>query len=116
MLDTRLEEAGVPLRVTGLSTVWTVLYTQPSRYHWMFQFYLRDQGLSLSWVGSGRLIFSLDIDDTLFEAVCTRFVQAALRMRADGWWDGPARSTREIRGRVLREMLRRMFGRPPAVA
>lgn len=116
MLNTRLEEAGVPLRVTGLSTVWTVLYTQPSRYHWMFQFYLRDQGLSLSWVGSGRLIFSLDIDDTLFEAVCIRFVRAALRMRADGWWDGPARSTREIRGRVLREMLRRLFDRSPAVA
>ena len=32
----------------------------PSRYNWMLQYYLRAEGLALSWVGTGRLIFSLN--------------------------------------------------------
>jgi glutamate-1-semialdehyde 2,1-aminomutase len=36
----------------------------------MLQFYLREQGLALSWVGTGRLIFSLNYDDADFDAVC----------------------------------------------
>ncbi len=52
-LNARLEAAGLPVRVANLVSVWTVLYTRPSRYNWMFQFYLRAEGLALSWVGSG---------------------------------------------------------------
>src|SRR5262249_61734518 len=57
-LNARLEAAGLPVRVANLVSVWTILYTQPGRYNWMFQFYLRAEGLALSWVGSGRLVFS----------------------------------------------------------
>jgi glutamate-1-semialdehyde 2,1-aminomutase len=105
-LNGQLEQAGVPVRVAGLSTVWTVLYTQPSRYNWMLQFYLREQGLALSWVGSGRLIFSLNYSDADFDAVCQRFVAAANAMQADGWWwHGPALTNQAIRRGLLREML-----------
>ena len=52
----------------------------------MFQFYLRDQGLELSWVGSGRMIMSLNFTDEDFEEVICRFVRAAQRMADDGWW------------------------------
>ena len=48
------------MRVDNLTTVWTVLFTRPGRYHWMFQYYLRAEGLALSWVGTGRCLFSLD--------------------------------------------------------
>jgi glutamate-1-semialdehyde 2,1-aminomutase len=75
-LNDRLRQAGAPVRVTNLSTVWTVLYDSPSRYNWMFQFYLRAEGLLLSWVGSGRLIFSLNYHDTDFEEVAERFPNA----------------------------------------
>ncbi len=71
-LNARLQEANLPLRVANLSTVWTFLYTQPSRYNWMLQFYLRAAGLALSWVGSGRLIFSLNFTDADFVAVTDR--------------------------------------------
>ena len=40
-LDTRLANEGLPVRVANLSTIWTVGYTQPSRYHWLLQYYLR---------------------------------------------------------------------------
>ena len=104
-LNTRLEAAGLPVRVAALTTIWTVLYTRPSRYNWMLQFYLRAHGLWLSWVGTGRLIFGIGLDDGGFDEISTRFVAACEAMRADGWWDGPSTGNREIRRSLLREML-----------
>jgi glutamate-1-semialdehyde 2,1-aminomutase len=111
-LNARLEAAGLPVRVANLASVWTILYTQPSRYNWMFQFYLRAEGLALAWVGSGRLIFSHNYSDADFAAVADRFVRAAEAMRADGWWwSAPALTNKAIRRRILREVLRARFGR-----
>ncbi len=109
MFNERLAAAGVPVRVANLASVWTVLYTQPGRYHWMLQFYLREQGLALSWVGSGRLIFSHNFSDADVALVCDRFVKAALRMQADGWFwnDGGGLTGQAIRRGVLKEMLLR---------
>ena len=70
----------------NLSTIWTVCYTRPSRYNWMLQYYLRAEGMALSWVGTGRLIFSLNYSDADFLAVADRFVAAARAMEHDGWW------------------------------
>ncbi len=106
----RLAAAGVPVRVANIQSIWTVLYDQPSRYNWMLQFYLRAHGLALSWVGTGRLIFSLNYGDADFDAVIARFVAAATEMQADGWWwNDPAQSNRTIRRGLLREMLRERF-------
>lgn len=102
-LNARLTEAGLPVQVANLTSVWTVLYTRPSRYNWMLQFYLRAEGLALSWIGTGRLIFSHAYDDAAFEAVADRFVAAAEAMRTDGWWDGPETTNRDIRRAILRE-------------
>ncbi|MBI5717519.1 MAG: aminotransferase class III-fold pyridoxal phosphate-dependent enzyme [Burkholderiales bacterium] len=119
-MNARLAEAGLPVRVAQLGTIWTVMYSQPSRYHWMLQFYLRAQGLALSWVGTGRLIFGLHFEDADFEEVCERFVAAALQMRADGWWwFHPASSERTVHRALLLEMLRERLpralrGRPAA--
>lgn len=114
--NARLAEIGVPVRVANLSSIWTVLYDKPSRYNWMLQFYLRAHGLALSWVGTGRLIFSLNYGDGDFETVLDRFAAAASQMRADGWWwDDAAQSNRSIRRGLVREMLRQRFsGSPPA--
>jgi glutamate-1-semialdehyde 2,1-aminomutase len=109
-LNLRLREAGLPVQVANLSSVWTVFYTQPSRYNWMLQFYLREQGLHLSWVGTGRLIFSLNYTQADFDAVCQRFVAAAMAMQADGWWWQDASVTNKtIRRGLLREMLAQRF-------
>ena len=101
-----LQSGGLPVRIAHLSSIWTVTYTQPSRYNWMLQFYLRAHGLALSWVGSGRIIFSLNYSDEDFAAVLQRFEAAAHEMQTDGWWDGAATSNRLIRRGILREMLR----------
>ena len=105
-LNDRLRLAGVPVQVANLSSVWTVIYPQPSRYNWMFQYYLRAHGLALSWVGTGRLIFNLAYTDTEFADVIERFIAAAVEMRDAGWWwTHPGLTDRLIRRRVLREVL-----------
>lgn len=103
-LNQRLQNEGLPVRVANMSTVWTFLYERPARFNWMFQFYLRKHGLWLSWVGSGRMIFSLDYSDSDYAQVADRIVAAAQEMQADGWWSGPALSNRAIKRRVFREM------------
>ena len=103
-LNERLRAAQVPVQVANLTSVWTVFYTAPSHYNWMFQFYLRAEGLALSWIGTGRLIFSLNYTEADFEAVAVRFVQAAQAMQADGWWwERPGLTNRAIRRGMLKE-------------
>jgi len=106
-LNQRLEALRLPVRVANLSTVWTILYTTPSRYNWMLQFYLRAEGLALSWVGSGRLIFSLDFTEADFNEVNERFIVACERMQADGWWQGPETTNKAIRKSIFGEVLQR---------
>jgi glutamate-1-semialdehyde 2,1-aminomutase len=105
-LNARLQAADLPVQVANLSSIWTFNFLRPSRYNWMFQYYLRVEGLSLSWTGTARLIFSLNYSDADFAAVAERVVAAAEAMRRDGWWwHSPALTNKAIRRRVLRELL-----------
>src|SRR5712675_2796450 len=107
-LNERLAAHDLPVRVSNLSSIWMVHYTEPSRYNWMLQYYLRAEQLALSWVGTGRLIFSLNYTDADFDAVAERFVTAAGKMKADGWWWRDAALTNKtIRRQILKEMLTR---------
>jgi len=109
-LNDRLAGADVPVRLANLSSIWMVHYTEPSRYNWMLQYYLRAEGLALSWVGTGRLIFSLNYTDADFAEVEKRFVAAAEKMKRDGWWWHEASLTnKNIRRQILKEMFARKF-------
>jgi glutamate-1-semialdehyde 2,1-aminomutase len=105
-LNRLLGEENLPIKAVNLSSIWTVCYTRPSRYNWMLQYYLRAEGLALSWVGTGRLIFSLSYSDADFDAVTDRFLAAARAMARDGWWwTNAATTNKSIRRQILREML-----------
>jgi glutamate-1-semialdehyde 2,1-aminomutase len=109
-LNRRLEQANLPVHIAGMETVWSILYKTPSRYNWMFQFYLRDQGIALSWVGSGRMIFNFGMDDKDYEIFMQRFVKAAEVMEKDGWWWTDTQLTnRHIRQSVFKEILKRKY-------
>jgi len=112
-LNRRLTAEQLPVAIANMSSIWTVCYTQPSRYNWMLQYYLRAEGLLLTWTGTGRLAFSLNYTEADFAAVAERFVAAAKAMKADGWWwDNPAITNKTIKRTVLKEMMmRRLF--PP---
>jgi glutamate-1-semialdehyde 2,1-aminomutase len=105
-LNERLAATQLPVRVANLSSIWTIYYPTPSRYNWMFQYYLRAAGLSLSWVGTGRLIFSLNYTETDFAEVADRILSAASDMQGDGWWWCETTLTNKaIRRRVFKEMI-----------
>ena len=105
-LNERLAAQDLPVRVSNLSSIWMVQYTEPSRYNWMLQYYLRAEGLALSWVGTGRLIFSLNYTDADFAEVADRFVAAAEKMKRDGWWwHDAALTNKSIKRQILKEML-----------
>ena len=103
-LNARLRETDVPIEVANLGTIWTVCYTRPSRYHWMLQYYLRAEGLALSWVGSGRIIFSLNYSASDYAEVADRFIAAAKAMAEDGWWQS-AESAKPLGRRIALEMV-----------
>ena len=110
-LNSRLAALDLPVQVANMSSIWSVYYTRPSRYNWMLQYYLRAQGLALSWVGTGRFIFSLNYGAADFDEVAKRFVAAAQAMEADGWWwQAPGQSNKTIRRGILREMLAQRLG------
>lgn len=110
-LNRALADAAVPVRLANLQSIVTVLYTRASRYNWMLQFYLRAEGLELAWIGTGRLIFSLDYSDAEFAEVAERFLRAARQMLADGWWwTAPHLTNRWIKRRMLKDMLAHRFG------
>jgi glutamate-1-semialdehyde 2,1-aminomutase len=106
--NAHLAGAALPLRVVHLATVWTVLFTEPGRYHWLLQYYLRAEGLTLSWVGTGRCLANMEFTDKDYDELRTKLVSAAHTMKADGWWltaaDHPGRE-KAMRQRLAREVI-----------
>lgn len=107
-LNAMLSRANLPVQVRNMTSVWTIVYTAPSRFHWMLQFYLIAQGLMLGWVGSGRLIFSHNFSDADMDVFYGRFMDAARHMKQDGWWDQGAQSVSDqaIRRSLVSELVR----------
>jgi glutamate-1-semialdehyde 2,1-aminomutase len=102
-----LAESALPLRLMQLGTVWTVLFKEPSRYNWLLQYYLRAEGVMLSWVGTGRCLSSMDFTAEDYGVLQMKLLAAAQQMKRDGWWlsaeDNPGRD-KKMRKRLFWEM------------
>merc|ERR1712146_516131 len=81
---------GYPLELANWFSVWSMMYTAPGRYHWMLQYYMRDAGVALSWVGTGRCLFSLDWTQDNYDELLSRMLVACKEMKEGGWWEPPA--------------------------
>jgi glutamate-1-semialdehyde 2,1-aminomutase len=113
-----LQLAGLPVTVTSLGSIWTLQFTAPSRYNWLLQYYLRAEGVNLSWVGTGRCMFNLDFNDFDLRDLRTAIITAATRMRADKWWldasEHPERE-KDIKSELTRDMLAAIVQPPRAL-
>jgi glutamate-1-semialdehyde 2,1-aminomutase len=91
----------------NLATIWTVLFKEPSRYNWLLQYYLRAEGVTLSWVGTGRCLSSMDFTAEDYAALEKKLLRASRAMKNDGWWpttqEYPGRE-KIMRNRLIREV------------
>jgi glutamate-1-semialdehyde 2,1-aminomutase len=119
-VNSELHAHGLPVRVDGLTSIWTTEFTQPSRYNWLLQYYLRLEGIATSWIGTARFIFTHDLSDAEFEDFAQRFVRASKAMQADGfWWLADGATSKTLQRRIVKEMLAafgRRRGKLPEVA
>jgi glutamate-1-semialdehyde 2,1-aminomutase len=78
-----------------------------SRVYWLLQYYLRAEGVTLSWVGTGRCLGTMDFTEKDYDALQAKLVAAARAMQADGWWLGAEHPRRErtMRRRLIKEAL-----------
>lgn len=110
------KRAALPLRITTLGSIWTIEFTAPGRYHWLLQYYLRAEGVNLSWVGTGRCMFNLEFGEEDLSDLTDALLAAALRMRDDAWWltdDAQPERARAIRRATQRDLLAALLA-PPA--
>jgi glutamate-1-semialdehyde 2,1-aminomutase len=115
----QLAESLLPVRVVNLATVWTVMFKEPSRYNWLLQYYLRAEGVILSWVGTGRCLSSMDFSAEVYASLQEKLVNAARQMKTNGWWltaeEYPERE-KIMRSNLVKEMLGSLIQVPPPVA
>jgi glutamate-1-semialdehyde 2,1-aminomutase len=88
------KERGFPLELANWFSVWSIMYTVPGRYHWMLQYYMRDAGVALSWVGTGRLLFALDWEQKDYDELLKRMLVACEEMKKGGWWEPPRKNVK----------------------
>lgn len=111
-LNKKLKDEDLPLKFVNMVSVWTILFTVPSRYNWMLQFYLRAQALSISWIGSGRIIMTHDFSEDDYDVVMGKIVAAAEQMKKDGWWyQADNISNKSIKRQIAFEFISSMLSR-----
>lgn len=116
-LNSELHANDLPVRVDGLTSIWTTVFTKPSRYNWILQYYLRLEGIATSWIGTARFIFTHDLSDAEFEDFAQRFVRATKAMKADGFcWLAENTTSKTLQRRVVKEMLAALCRRRPRIA
>ncbi|MGE0825339.1 MAG: aminotransferase class III-fold pyridoxal phosphate-dependent enzyme [Candidatus Binatia bacterium] len=107
-INQHLATRALPLRLVNLATVWTVLFKEPSRYNWLLQYYLRAEGITLSWVGTGRCLSSMDFTAEDYQELEGKILSAAEKMQHDAWWlkeeQQPGRE-KLMRAQLLKEMI-----------
>jgi glutamate-1-semialdehyde 2,1-aminomutase len=114
-----LRAAQLPLRVVHLGTIWTLEFSAPGRYHWLLQYYLRAQGVMLSWVGTGRCLMSLDFEPADYTELTQKLLAAAHAMQQDGWWIGEKEEPgllRRMNRRLATELLGSLVPVPRAIS
>jgi len=81
-----LESKDLPIRVNAHRTTWCISYKQHSIFNFLLMYYLRDAGLIMAWVGTGKMIFNMEFSAEDFKSLTDIIVRAATSFKEDGWW------------------------------
>lgn len=101
-----------PLYFDNMQTIVTTHYTDNSRYNWMLQFYLQQEGLILGPYGTGRFIFPITLGDKYWLNVEGKIISAVQNMHKDGWWYvEPNIKKKKIFWRLVKQNIKLYFTR-----
>jgi len=89
--NSTLEKKDLPIRVCAHRTTWCVAFDQPSVYNFLLAYYLRDAGMIMCWVGTGKMLLNHEFSDADFKRLTDILVKAATQFKADGWWYADAK-------------------------
>jgi len=81
-----LKNEDLPISVSAYRTMWCVCYHQKSAYQFLFQVYLRNEGLQMVWVGTGKMLLNLEFREADFQRLTDILVRAGKAFKEDGWW------------------------------
>merc|ERR1712151_1374778 len=110
------KDKNYPIELTNWFSVWSILYTEPGRFHWMFQYYLKDAGVNLSWVDTGRLLFSLEWQKADYDRLLERLLSACEAMTLGGWWEAPVANIKtKLASEVVPAMLKNLVKSVPGL-
>jgi glutamate-1-semialdehyde 2,1-aminomutase len=102
-----------PVHLVHVGSVWGIRYTCPGRYHWMLQFFILDEGIKLSSIGTGRMNFSLETTAEEFATLREKIMAACQKMVDGGWWneDASVKTTKDIFKCIVSDVARELFRR-----
>jgi len=105
-VNKQFTDLGLPICVRNFRSCWTILYTQASRYNWMYSYYLLEQGVEIPLIGNGRLQTTLEWKKEHYDSLVQKMVAAAISMRDDGWWwsDGKPANPNAILWEILKHL------------
>jgi len=81
-----LSAEGLPISICAYRNMWCVCYHQSSAYNFLFHYYLRDAGLQMVWVGTGKALINLEFSDEDLSKLTGMLLGAAKKFKADSWW------------------------------
>jgi glutamate-1-semialdehyde 2,1-aminomutase len=86
-------------------SIWTIIFPSVGRYHWLLQYYLKSEGITLGWVGTGKLLFSHNFSDEDFKRIAAKIIRATRRMQEDNWFWAPAKGLGTLVAKELTKAL-----------
>jgi len=78
-------ENNIPVVVRTVAGYINIVYTMPSRYNWVYTYYLTEAGMEYSFFGF-RQQSNLGYTSKEFTDMRSKMMNAAIKCRDDGWW------------------------------
>ena len=112
-LNVKMVAKQYPLHLVNVGSVWGIRYTKPGRYHWMLQFFILNEGIKLSSIGTGRMNLSLETTDEELETLTFKLLSACEKMVDGGWWNEQAKikTTPQIFQAIGKDVAKEWFRR-----
>jgi len=105
-LNDELQAKNVPVRIKNFSNTFNFLYLEDSIFNSCFPQYLMAQDIFLSYQSTGKFNFNEDWQDKDLEQLRAKIVDAAVTMKADGFFESGKLPWKKILKTILMENLR----------